>query len=292
MPGILIVDMAGVTVADDSSMIHSNLGPIQIRDMAPVTLGTGNDMPPWFVVGMADGTGQVRSVVIKYCGKPTGIVMAEVAFGCGSYMVDGLVIAMAAVTRPLHFVMIRSKNHRPGTGPRQVASTTTAAAENMVQGFVVAVARVTAQGCGVVIENGCLPRGIAVASIALCCGNDVICRRVTAMAAAAGPLHFVVIRSSNCRPGTGPLCVASATSAAAGNMVEGLVVAVASGTSLGRCVVIENSSLPGGSAVANIALGCGNDVIGWFITTMAVAARPLHFVVIRPENCRPGAGTL
>ncbi len=85
--------------------------------MTPVTFGTGNDMPPWFIVSMTAGTGKVGCAVIKYCGNPTGITMAEVALGSSSYMVEGLVIAVAAATGPLYFVMIRYDNYRPGTGP-------------------------------------------------------------------------------------------------------------------------------------------------------------------------------
>ena len=75
----------------------------------------------------------------------------------------------------------------------------------MVQGLIVAVAGVTRQGCGVVIENGSLPGRRAVADIALRCSNDVRCRFVADMAAAAGPQHLTVVRSGNGRPGTGSL---------------------------------------------------------------------------------------
>ena len=51
---------------------------------------------------------------------------------------------------------------------------TTAAAENVVQRFIVAVASCTGQACCAVIEDGGLPGGDAVANIALRRGKDVI----------------------------------------------------------------------------------------------------------------------
>jgi len=141
-----------------------------------------------------------------------------------------------------------------------VAGATAIAAENMIQGFVVVVASGTGQTGGSVIENGSLPGRRAVADIALCRRNDVSCRFVVAVATAAGPLHFTMVRRENGGPRIGSLFVAGATTVAARNVVQGLIVAVASGTSLDCRVVVENGSLPGRIAVADIALCCGNDV--------------------------------
>ena len=85
-----------------------------------------------------------------------------------------------------------------------MARTTTVAGEKMVHGFIVAVAGVTGQRCGVVIEDRSLPGGCAMANITLRSGNDVRCRFVADMAAAARPQHFVMVCTSHCRPGTGP----------------------------------------------------------------------------------------
>jgi len=71
------------------------------------------------------------------------------------------------------------------------------AAENVVQGFIVVVANGTGQDCRAVIENGSLPGRRAVADTALCRRNDVSCRFVSAVATAAAPLHFAVVRDRN-----------------------------------------------------------------------------------------------
>ncbi len=55
--------------------------------------------------------------------------------------------------------------------------------------------------------------------------------------------------------------MAGAATAAAGYVVRGFIVAVASGTHLAGGIVIENGPLPGRIAVADIALRCGDDVI-------------------------------
>ena len=81
------------------------------------------------------------------------------------------------------------------------------------------------------------------------------------MAAGTGPLHFVVVRGDDRGPETGSFRVAGATTAAAENMVQRLVITVALSTGQACCAVIENGGLPGGNAVANIALRRGKDVI-------------------------------
>ncbi len=142
-----------------------------------------------------------------------------------------------------------------------MAGPTTAAARNVVQGLIVAVASGTGLGRRAVIENGCLPGHMAVANVALCSGNDVSCRLVVDMAVAAGPLHFVMVRDKNSRPGTGPLCVASAATAAAEDMVEGFIIGVAGGTGFHCGVVIKYGTQPVAIVMADIALRRGSHMI-------------------------------
>jgi zinc transporter ZupT len=141
-----------------------------------------------------------------------------------------------------------------------VAGAATVAAENVVEGFIVAVASGTGLGCGIVTENDALPGRTAVADITLCRGSDVSCRLVADMATAARSLHFVMVRRHYRGPGIGSLQVAGATTVGAEDVVEGFIVAVARGTGLGRGAVIENGGLPGRITVADITLCRGGDV--------------------------------
>ena len=157
--------------------------------------------------------------------------------------------------------MVRCRNSRKGVGSLQVAGATTVGAEDVVEGFIVAVASGTGLGRRAVIENGGLPGRIAVANVALCSGNDVSCRFVVDMAVDAGPLHFVMVRDKNSRPGTGPLCVASAAIAAAEDMVQRFIIGVAGGTGVHCGVVIKNGTQPVAIVVADIALRRGSHMI-------------------------------
>lgn len=110
MPAIFIVNMAGVTVAHNASMIKIYLTPVQIGGMTLVTFGPGNNMPPRYIVSMAAGTWQVRCIVIKHRRQPITIVMAKVTLRIGCYVSRIFVLTVAAGAGSLHFIVINPDN--------------------------------------------------------------------------------------------------------------------------------------------------------------------------------------